>query len=82
MNLNVGVLSRLRQLLDNIGKIRNIPCVMVQGRYDVVRALNHTAKSAAATGHPGTKLPEAVVAGVTDFCSRALTRELCGASRS
>jgi len=34
--INRGFLRRDRQLLDDVGKIRHIPAVIVQGRYDVV----------------------------------------------
>lgn len=34
--VNRGFFERETQLLDDIGKIRHIPCVIVQGRYDVV----------------------------------------------
>jgi proline iminopeptidase len=34
--VNRGFFERETQLLDDIGKIRQIPCVIVQGRYDVV----------------------------------------------
>jgi proline iminopeptidase len=34
--VNHGFFDRETQLLDEIGKIRHIPCVVVQGRYDVV----------------------------------------------
>jgi proline iminopeptidase len=34
--VNKGFLSRESQLLDDIPKIRHIPTVVVQGRYDVV----------------------------------------------
>lgn len=34
--VNRGFFERETQLLDDIGKIRHIPCIIVQGRYDVV----------------------------------------------
>ena len=34
--VNKGFFDRETRLLDDIGKIRHIPCVIVQGRYDVV----------------------------------------------
>jgi proline iminopeptidase len=34
--VNRGFFDRETQLLDEIGKIRHIPCLIVQGRYDVV----------------------------------------------
>jgi proline iminopeptidase len=34
--VNRGFFDRETQLLDDIGKIRHIPCVIIQGRYDVV----------------------------------------------
>ncbi len=34
--INHGFLRRDRQLLDDVGRIRHIPAVIVQGRYDVV----------------------------------------------
>jgi proline iminopeptidase len=34
--VNRGFFERETQLLDDVGKIRHIPCVIVQGRYDVV----------------------------------------------
>ncbi len=34
--VNKGFLDHENQLLDNVDKIRHIPCVIVQGRYDVV----------------------------------------------
>ena len=34
--VNKGFLEDENQLLDNIDKIRNIPTVIVQGRYDIV----------------------------------------------
>lgn len=34
--LNDGWLTKGRGLLENVGKIRHLPCVIVQGRYDVV----------------------------------------------
>ena len=34
--MNKGFLEHEKQLLDGIEKIRNIPAVIVQGRYDVV----------------------------------------------
>jgi proline iminopeptidase len=34
--VNRGFFDRETQLLDDIGKIRHLPCVIVQGRYDVV----------------------------------------------
>jgi proline iminopeptidase len=34
--VNRGFFERETQLLDDIGKIRHLPCVVVQGRYDVV----------------------------------------------
>ncbi len=34
--INGGFFETPNQLLENIGRIRHIPCVVVQGRYDVV----------------------------------------------
>src|SRR4051812_5571896 len=34
--VNGGFLEREQQLLENVHKIRHVPCVIVQGRYDVV----------------------------------------------
>jgi len=34
--VNKGFFDRETRLLDDVGKIRHIPCVIVQGRYDVV----------------------------------------------
>ncbi len=34
--VNRGFFERETQLLDDVGKIRHLPCVIVQGRYDVV----------------------------------------------
>jgi len=34
--VNRGFFERETQLLDDIGKVRHLPCVIVQGRYDVV----------------------------------------------
>ena len=34
--VNRGFFARETQLLDDVGKIRHLPCVIVQGRYDVV----------------------------------------------
>ncbi len=34
--VNKGFLEKETQLLDNVSRIRHIPCVIVQGRYDVV----------------------------------------------
>ena len=34
--MNAGFFTRDNQILENIAKIRHIPCIIVQGRYDVV----------------------------------------------
>jgi proline iminopeptidase len=34
--VNRGFLKRDTQLLDNVRRVRHIPCTIVQGRYDVV----------------------------------------------
>jgi proline iminopeptidase len=34
--VNGGFLRNEQQLLEDVGKIRHLPCVIVQGRYDVV----------------------------------------------
>jgi proline iminopeptidase len=34
--VNGGFLATPNQLIDNVGRIRHIPAVIVQGRYDIV----------------------------------------------
>ena len=34
--VNGGFLTRPNQLIEEVGRIRHLPCVIVQGRYDVV----------------------------------------------
>lgn len=65
--------SAIRQLLDDVGKIRHIPCVIVQGRYDVVgpgtRAPYFPAPRTASASHTRHRMTDpggARLAGVPD----------------